>query len=125
MGEAKDSHHLMYVIANNLNCVVFNVGFRNGPEVKCPQGQQDFAAVVRYVNKNGDQFGVDPNKICISGTSGGIWIAAGAANLMAKAGDLNIVKAFFLQQGMLSNEMANLNRDNLTDYERYWSPNDI
>lgn len=99
MGEAEDYHGFAKIQANNMNCVFFNVGFRNGPEVKAPQNQEDFVAVVRHVFENAEDFGVDASKICISGRSGGGWICAGAANLMAKAGDIDKVKAMFIHVG--------------------------
>ena len=54
------------------------------------------AAGVRYIHKNADKYGVDPEKLAMAGISGGGWITVGAANLMAKADDLHIVKALFI-----------------------------
>ena len=39
---ARDWDHTMVVTTVNLDCVVFCVDYRLGPEVKCPTGQQDF-----------------------------------------------------------------------------------
>jgi acetyl esterase/lipase len=50
-----------------------------------------------------NNYGIDPTKVCISGCSGGGWIIVGAANLLAKANDLDKIKAMFVQTGMLSN----------------------
>ena len=36
MNEAEDLNDMFCKNAINLNCVFFNVGFRNGPEVKAP-----------------------------------------------------------------------------------------
>ena len=51
----------MMVTALNLQCVVFNVDYRLGPEAKAPKGQCDMAAAVRHVSKNALNYGVDKN----------------------------------------------------------------
>lgn len=80
----------------------------------------DFVSVVRHVLKSGEQHGVNTQKVCIAGISGGGWIAVGAANLMAKAGDLCKIRGLFLHSGMISNETYNLKKEELKDYEREW-----
>jgi len=57
---AMDNNGMMYT-ALNLQCVVFNVEYRLGPEAKAPKGQCDFAAAVRHVSKNASKYGVDKN----------------------------------------------------------------
>lgn len=42
MFDAEYTNVLCLVTAIHLNCVVFSVDFRNGPEFKAPKGQQDF-----------------------------------------------------------------------------------
>ena len=54
-------------VALNLDCIVFNVDYRLAPEVKCPVGQEDFVDALLHVRENADSFGVDANKLCISG----------------------------------------------------------
>ena len=85
VGEPEDMHKIMAFVCVNLGCVVFNVGFRNGPEVKAPTGQQDMVDCVLHILDNASKFGVDPNKACMAGISGGGWIATGAMNLLVKA----------------------------------------
>ena len=80
---------LMAITALNLNCVVFNVDYRKGPEVKAPRGQLDFVESIDHIIANKQQYGIDTSKICIAGASGGGWIIVGAANLMAKANKLH------------------------------------
>lgn len=75
--------------------------------------------------EHGEEYGVDPQKVCMAGISGGGWIAVGAANLMAKAGDISKVKALFIHTGMLSNETAHFKREELTEYERDWGNQDL
>lgn len=110
---------VMSYYAENLNCVVFNIDFRNGPEVKAPTGQQDFADAIGHIVKNADSFGIDCNKICISGCSGGGWIIVGATNLLCKANSpyLSNVKGLLVNAGMLSNETSKVPHAELNDFE--------
>ena len=106
-------------VALNLNCVVFNVDYRLGPEAKAPAGQLDFAAVVKHVYKNAGKYGVNKSQICIGGCSGGGWVALGAANQMVKSGDIHMAKALFINTGMISDETYGLPDDKLKDYEYF------
>lgn len=103
--------------ALNLQCIVFNVDFRLGPEAKAPQGQIDFANTVRHISKNETKYGIDKNQICIAGISGGGWIAFGAGNILAKAGESHLVKAQFIHSGMLTDATADVPKDQLKPYE--------
>lgn len=97
--------------ALNLNCVVFNIDYRLGPEVKAPTGAQDFIDAFNHVIANASNYGIDPAKNCFAGCSGGGWIIAIAANLLAKANEASKVGAIFIQTGMLSNETQDLPED--------------
>lgn len=80
MFEAKSSNSNLTHTALVLNCVVFNVDYRLGPESKAPTGQTDFAAAIRHVSKNAASLGIDANQICMAGISGGGWICFGAGH---------------------------------------------
>ena len=54
------------------------------------------------------KFGIDPSRVCLAGISGGGWIVAGAANLMAKEDKLGKIKALFIHTGMLSDECGRM-----------------
>ena len=49
--------------------------------------------------------------MCMAGISGGGWIAAGAMNLLVKAGQEHKVKALFLHTAMLSHEISKAPED--------------
>lgn len=119
MFDAKFWDDLMTLYAVNLNCVCFNVDFRNGPEVRAPCGQQDFVDGLCHIMKNADSFGIDCNKVCLSGCSGGGWICVGATNLMVKANapELMKVKGLLINAGMLSNETSRIPEAELTEHE--------
>lgn len=114
---AGDYHQLMSVITTNLNCVVISVDFRNGPEVKCPTGQQDCVSVIHHILDNSKKYGIDPKRACLAGLSGGGWIVTGAMNLLVKASKSHIIKALFIHSGMLSNEPGRLPDDQHEKYE--------
>jgi len=65
MFTAEYANILCLLTAANLNCVVFNVDFRNGPEAKAPTGQQDYLDAVRLIFKNAAEFKIDADKICL------------------------------------------------------------
>lgn len=111
MLEAKSENPGMVVTALNLQCIVFNVDYRLGPEAKAPKGQCDFAAAVRHISQNATKYGVDKNQMCMAGISGGGWICFGAGNQLAKTGEAHLVKANFVHTGMLSDETAHLPED--------------
>ena len=84
--DAKTADNMMAVSCLNLDCVIISVDFRNGPEVKCPVGQEDFVDAVNYIFAHPADFasGIDLSRVCLAGISGGGWIVAGAANILAK-----------------------------------------
>ena len=69
------------------------------------------ADAVLHILDNATKFGVDPNKVCMAGISGGGRIAAGAMNLLVKDGQSHRVKALFLHTAMLSHEVGKLPED--------------
>lgn len=110
-GNAEENIHGCNLMALNLDCVVINCNYRKGPEVKAPGGQVDFANTVRHVYNNADSFGIDKERICMAGISGGGWICFGAATILAKAGDAHMVKANFVQTGQLMDCTRDLPKD--------------
>lgn len=117
--EAKDYHLLCSKTCYNLDVVIISVDFRNAPENKAPIGQQDFVDSLLHILDNPGKFGIDPNRVGIGGRSGGGWIAAGAMNLMIKAGQANKVKALLICTGLLSNEVSKVAEDELLWHEQY------
>lgn len=95
----------------------FNVGFRNGPEVKCPTNQQDFVDAFLHIYQNASRFGIDTEKIAIGGVSGGGWISTGAANLMVKSGDIGKVNSLHVYAGMLSDQTGRIPKAQLLPHE--------
>lgn len=101
---AEDWNKPMAVTCLDLNCVLFNVDFRNGPETRCPWNQQDFVDAFLHIHANATKYGLDSSKITIGGESGGGWVCVGAANLMVKSGDISKVNSMIIFTGMVSDE---------------------
>ena len=119
-GRVEEANNYLCAIALNLNCVVFSVDYRLGPEVKCPTGMHDFIDGLEDVVNKADQFSIDSSRICIAGDSGGGWIVAGAANILASEGRSHLVKAMFIYSGMLSDETSKLEDSQMSNPFEVW-----
>ena len=120
IGSPEESNPVLCATALNLNCVVFNVDYRLGPDVKCPKGMEDFIDGLKAIIADADKYSMDASRVCIAGISGGGWICAGAANILAKADEAKIVKAVFIHTGMLSDETAHIPDEELEKPCEYW-----
>jgi acetyl esterase/lipase len=69
---------------------------------------------------NSSKYGIDTNKVCIAGISGGGHIVAGATNLLIKSNQFHRVKALFIHTGMLTDENQNVPMEKLEPHERDW-----
>lgn len=58
--------------------VMIYVDYRLAPKYKSPIGQEDCYQTIKYVVNHAKEFGIDKNRISLSGESGGAFIAAGA-----------------------------------------------
>ena len=74
------------------NVVVFNVDYRLAPETKCPNNVKDFYEVIKYVQENAENLGIDSSKIVIGGESGGGYICLGAMVMLAQKNEGDLVK---------------------------------
>ena len=60
-----------------LDIVAFNIDYRLAPEAKTPEGFKDCVAAVKYFNQHAAEYGADPQKLSLTGDSGGAFIAMG------------------------------------------------
>lgn len=56
--------------------VAANISYRLAPEAQFPAAIHDVKAAIRWLRKNADAYGVDPDKIAVGGTSAGGQIAS-------------------------------------------------
>ncbi|XP_065799786.1 arylacetamide deacetylase-like 2 [Muntiacus reevesi] len=70
--------------ANKVDAVVVSVDPRLAPQYQFPVTQEDVASVVKFFlqDKILAKYGVDPNRVCISGDSSGGTLAAGVTQLI-------------------------------------------
>ena len=89
---ALDAKPWLDYLAVACNVVVFNVEYRLAPETKCPNNVKDFYETVKYIHANATFLGVDSNKICIAGDSGGGYICLGTMVLLAQRDETALVR---------------------------------
>ena len=89
---AADFSALLRHYAVEFNVVVFNVDYRIAPETRCPNNVKDFYESIKYISKNAESLGVDPNKIIIAGDIGGGYICLGAMVMLAQNNESHLVK---------------------------------
>ena len=58
--------------------VMFYVDFRLAPQNKVPSAASDLYQAIKYIHLYADSFGIDKNRIGVSGESGGAHTALGA-----------------------------------------------
>jgi acetyl esterase/lipase len=78
--------------AIDCKAVIFNCDYRLAPEHKAPAALYDAYACVKHIIADCKTWGVDPHRICIFGESGGGWVTAGCALLLAEMGEGDLVK---------------------------------
>lgn len=64
------------LMAEDIGCIVVSVGYRLAPEHKFPAALDDGDAVFKWLAVNGQEIGVDPDKIMVGGESAGGFLAA-------------------------------------------------
>jgi len=74
---------------------------------------QDVACAVRFIHENAAKYGLDPDRICLAGQSGGAFLALGACKLLADSNEAHKVKSQFLCSPMIDNDHFDLPKDQL------------
>jgi len=92
-GRAEEYQPFTAALAVESECVVFSVEYRLAPETKCPDNVMDFYEALKYIHENCDKWNVDPEKIVISGESGGGYVTMATMVLLAQREESHLVRA--------------------------------
>jgi len=82
-------------LAVETGTVVVSVDYRLAPETKCPDNVMDFYHALKFVRENHSKWNIDPDRLVISGESGGGYICFAAMIVLATKKETDIVKAAF------------------------------
>jgi acetyl esterase len=86
IGNIETHDGLCRLLADLSTCLVISVDYRLAPEHKFPAAVDDAFAVVRWIETNAAQLGVDPNRLAVGGDSAGATLAAVVCQLARGAG---------------------------------------
>ncbi len=87
--ERKGSEHQKLCVG--LGCVIFSVDYRLAPETPFPGAVEDCYAVLRWLNGNALELGLDASRIGVIGESAGGGLAASLALLVRDRGEFRLL----------------------------------
>ena len=132
-----DTHdHIMRGYAAAAGCAVVGPDYALSPEAPFPQALEECAAVVRWVAKNGAQWGLDPARIVIGGDSAGGNLALATALLLRETDPGLKIRALLLNYGVFDSRLDTasydefatghvLTREKMDFYWRCYAPREI
>merc|ERR550517_865137 len=82
-------------LAVETDTVVVSVDYRLAPETKCPDNVTDFYQALKFVKENYTRWSLNPDRLIISGESGGGYICFAAMVMLAQRKEADMVKAAF------------------------------
>lgn len=82
-GDLETEHDRCALLAVETACAVVSVDYRRAPEHPFPAPVDDCFAALRWVHDSGEDFGMDPTRIAVTGASAGATLAT-AVSLMAR-----------------------------------------
>ncbi len=75
-------------IVRDVGCLVTSVDYRLAPEHPYPAALHDGYAALRWLARNAEDLGVEPDRIAVGGSSAGAGLAAGVALLARDRGEV-------------------------------------
>lgn len=76
MGHADADIHICRFLHANCGCKVVSIEYSKAPEHPYPQAVNEVYETIRYFIAHGEEFGIDPERMCIGGHSAGGNLAA-------------------------------------------------
>lgn len=105
--------------ASRFNVPIVSVEYRLAPEYPYPAPLHDCYAGLRWMFRNAELLGVDPERITVAGASAGGGLAAGTALLARDLGEVPL-RAQVLFYPMID-DRAITPSNNMVDYPKVWS----
>jgi acetyl esterase len=102
-----DTHdRLMREYAAGAGCAVVGPDYALSPEAPFPQALEECAAVVRWIARQGAEWGLDPSRIVVGGDSAGANLAMGVA-LLLRVTDPDIrLRGLLLNYGVFDGDLS-------------------
>lgn len=85
-GDLDTEHDRCLRYAAEAGCAVVSVAYRRPPEHPFPAPTDDCYAAVQWIHETGAEWGVDPRRIAVAGSSSGAMLAAAVALLVRDRG---------------------------------------
>jgi acetyl esterase len=116
IGDLNTHDALCRSFANEAGCKVVAVDYRLAPEHRFPAAADDCFAVVKWVEKNGSEIGVDATRIAVAGDSAGGNLAAVVSQLALAAKGPRITFQLLIYPVTDTNVDTGSYRDNASGY---------
>ncbi|MBR0669710.1 alpha/beta hydrolase [Neoroseomonas soli] len=101
-----DTHdHIMRGYAAASGCAVVGPDYALSPEAPFPQALEECAAVVRWVARNGAEWGLDPTRIVVGGDSAGGNLAVATALLLRETDPDLKLRGLLLNYGVFDSRL--------------------
>ena len=78
-GDLETEHARCLRYADDVGCAVISVAYRRPPEHPFPAPVEDSYAAIQWVHSTGSEWGADPSRIAVGGSSSGATLAAAVA----------------------------------------------
>ncbi len=100
LGNLDTDHQQCVALARRAACTVVSVDYRLAPEHPYPAALHDALTVLGWVRTRANDFGVDPDRLAVAGSSAGAALAAGLAQRSA-GGEASPIVGALLHQPVL------------------------
>ena len=87
-------------LANSSGMLVAAMDYRLAPEDPFPAGLNDVITTVKWIRENGENIGIDPNRIALGGDSAGANLALASAIALRNEGQGDALRALYLLYGL-------------------------
>ncbi len=94
-GEASSYKHVCRYISEKADAVVFNIEYSLAPENKYPAAIEDCLGLINEIYNNSENYGIDKNKIALSGDSAGGNLAIATTLNLPKHISVNYLGLFY------------------------------